>query len=77
MALTERRAEVLCLGPLYQISQEGRPEPSFLRMVAANSARKAARDFRYTMIDERANEVTMVGNREKWPGQSRAFDAGE
>jgi hypothetical protein len=77
MALTEHRAEVLCLGPLYQISQDGRPEPSFLRMVAANSACKAARDFRHTMIDERAIEVTMVGNREKWPGQSRAFDAGE
>jgi hypothetical protein len=46
-------------------------------MVAANSACKAARDFRHTMIDERAIEVTMVGNREKWPGQSRAFDAGE
>jgi hypothetical protein len=47
-------------------------------MVAANSACKAAREFRHiVIIDGRAIEVTMVGNREKWPGQSRAFDAGE
>jgi hypothetical protein len=78
MAFTERRAKVLRLGSLHQISQVGRPEPSFSRMVAATSAFMAARGFRFIMIfDERANEVTMVGSWEEWPGESRVFSAGE
>ena len=63
MALTERRGEVLCLDPFDQISQDGSPEVSFWRVVAANSAFKAARDFRHiTVMGRRANEVTMIEN---------------